>query len=347
MSKLGSHHQRVTDAGLAWAKVAGLVKVLPDDARALDVADPRAIKIFRLNPNPPLEEHGASVVDRTLAMLSPARWGYPNLYIQILNEEDQRLGDGLERRVEQHREAVDRLAELGLDIGIAGYGFSVGQPERAEWDYLRFHGYGGVKAVILNQYFPKTGDTNFNDYLWTALRHRLVHEWTEGDHPPFIGGEGGVDAVYGSLPGWRINELSPEQFIIQLQTLDRYLQEDDYFLGEAIFISGAYWQWWNFEVDGLKLEQYFYIEEETMWDRHQAFSDWFKAGGAQGYNPDTAIGQFRAQHPELGVPLGGEIDYGDCVVQWFSGGIVYSEKNTWKTGMARTEEELPVSFPLP
>lgn len=87
-------------------------------------------------------------------------------------------------------------------------------------------------------------------------------------------------------------------------------------------------------------------EAVMTWDRHKVFDDWFKAGGAEGYNPNTAIGGYRSIHPHLGMPAGGERDYGEAVVQFYSGGIVYYDKVSGQVGGADDEEGLPLTLPL-
>ncbi len=75
--------------------------------------------------------------------------------------------------------------------------------------------------------------------------------------------------------------------------------------------------------------------------------DWQMKGlGGPGYNPDTALGKLREEHPELGMMVGTEEDFtgtaGTFRMQRYTGGIAWAEVDQWEhTGVARMEAELP------
>jgi hypothetical protein len=186
LSKLGVHAIKATPEALDWARVAPAVKCL-DDTTALRVAERASIRIFRhYFPEQHIDRPGHEVVNTVLAALGDA----PATHIELFNECYQRLGQGLERYVEFTHEAVVRLRTVRPDLTLVAYCFSTGNPEKEDWEYLRAHRYGGAKCIGLHQYFSKNGFS-----LYNGLRHRLVHEWTEGDHPPFLITECGIDDV--------------------------------------------------------------------------------------------------------------------------------------------------------
>jgi hypothetical protein len=170
---------------------------------------------------------------------------HPNLYVQVWNEEGQRLGAGLEEVVRLHKEAAVVLHAAGFKV--LGYGFSTGNPERADWLYLQQHNYGDVDAIGLNEYWGNQGFT-----IWNALRHRMVHAWLE-DHPPFIITECGIDAVEGAAAGWKKSGLTGQEYLAELDEYANLLDEDDYVLGAAIFIAGPLPDWHQFNIEELDL----------------------------------------------------------------------------------------------
>lgn len=185
-SKLGPHAIRPTPEAVDWARVAPVVKAI-DDTTALRQATRATIRLFRhYFPLQDIERPGADVAAEVLRGLGDA----PATHVELFNETAQRLGQGLERHVEMTREAIAYVAQHRPDLTVVAFCFSTGNPEREDWEYLRARRYGNARVIGLHQYFSKNGFT-----LYNGLRHRLVHEWTEGDHPPFIVNECGIDDV--------------------------------------------------------------------------------------------------------------------------------------------------------
>lgn len=181
---IGPHVINQTGPALEWARRAKIVKAL-GSTDALRIAPDDAIRIFRRwFPTQPLDNWSA--VDAILESLGGYRHNL--LYVELYNEEHQRLGQGLEAYTEWTREAARRLHAVGLKV--AGFSFSTGQPEQADWLFIQQRGFAGVDAIAIHEYFSKHGFTMFN-----ALRHRLIHQWLGEQHPPFIITETGIDNV--------------------------------------------------------------------------------------------------------------------------------------------------------
>lgn len=94
-------------------------------------------------------------------------------------------------------------------------------------------------------------NTNVNS-LWNPLRHRQVHSWLGGAHPPFVITECGRDAVEGGQPGWLRCGISAEQYLQELMAYDAAIQQDSYVIGGTPFTAGAAGgEWKYFDVDTL------------------------------------------------------------------------------------------------
>lgn len=249
-AKLGPHVQFETSPAMDWARVAPIVKEL-DTTNALRAAPPGAITIFRKYYEfQDINRSGADVANEILGALG----GFHPSYVELFNETKQRVGDGLERHVEFTREAVDVLHRAG--VAVAGFSFSTGQPEGGfvpnfsgtdDWLYLRDQGFAGVDSVAIHEYWGHQGFT-----LWNALRHRKVHEWLGGQHPPFVITECGRDAVEGGAAGWLASGISAEQYLQELVAYDYAIQQDPYMIGGTPFTAGAAGgKWLYFDVDTL------------------------------------------------------------------------------------------------
>lgn len=273
--KSGPHCQLSSDAALRWALIAPGVKTV-DNTAILKVSPPGRIKVFRhywTNQN--LGRPPASAADEAIAALG----GYndENLYVEGYNEVYQTRDQQLERYVDWQSSYSDRLHQRGYKSG--GFGFSVGNPPDAggwsaeqAWQYIQSKNFGNCDVLLLNQYFgtysPAPAPNKWA--ISTNLRHRLVHSWCGGIHPPIIISEGGYDKVEvpGSPPaysGWKLRpNYSGDLYVIDLQTLDSLLMEDDYVLLHVVFGAGPS-NWPNFDVDGLHLEQKFNGPPPRLW----------------------------------------------------------------------------------
>jgi hypothetical protein len=150
----------------------------------------------------------------------------------------------------------------------------------------------------------------------------------------------------GGSPGWKLSGLSGEEYVALIVAYNAELAKLPYVIGATLYTAGPYPgnpSQTPYGADELVDQIISQLpEEDNVFDRHTVYDEWEKSLGASGYNPETAIGKFRQEHPELGVPIGGERDYGRYRVQFFSGGIVYVVRDAWAPiGMARTEAELP------
>ncbi len=243
MYKLGPHIQRSSPSAAEWARKAWIVKSM-DDVDMLRLARPRAITIFRKYYEfQDTARNGAEVAAEIVEKLH----GFVPSYIELYNEHEAYLQTGLENHVRFTREATDYLHARGYKV--LGFSFNVGGPEMQDWVYLRQQRYAGVDAIGLHQYWANKGFTE-----WRALRHRLVHQWTEGDHPPFVISECGRDAIVeegATGRGWRAQGVMDEQYAEELEQYDAELCKDDYVIGGTVFTAGPYAGWLDFSTDGL------------------------------------------------------------------------------------------------
>ena len=240
--KVGPHVIKPTSDALDWARHANVVKAL-DDTTALRQAPQARYRIFRKYfPAQDINRPGNEVVDAVLAALGDA----PATHVEIFNETAQRLGQGLEDYVSFTDEAVRHLADRRPDLTLVAFCFSTGNPEQADWDYLRQHEYGGATCIGLHEYWGNQGFTG-----WNALRYRKVHEWTQGDHPPFLITECGRDRVEGGQGGYIADGVDEDRYIAEIDAFDMELQKDAYVLGATCFTGGPTPDWQNFTTDPL------------------------------------------------------------------------------------------------
>ncbi len=258
--KVGCHLQTnpVSDPGMEWAKQAAIVKQM-DGTAALRAAQPGAIKVFRKYfSQQPLSDpigHAAEIVQ--------ALGGYhdDNLYVELYNEcyQDRPALDDYITWTEQAAVFLH-----GAGYKVAGFGFSTGNPTvyPDAWKYLRSRGYGGVNAISMHEYW--NGRTGLLTD-WNALRHRQVHQWTGGQHPPFIISECGADAVEGGPSGWKLCGISAASYVTQLTHFEMEIEQDDYVLGAVVFGGSPTPDWWAFSTDGLDTSYFHGLPPRTTW----------------------------------------------------------------------------------
>lgn len=247
--KLGPHGIQATGDVLTWAAKAPIVKAV-GSPNILRVARPDAIKIWRWYFEiQDINRNGAFILEAALGHLGDA----PCDLIELYNETAQHGYEGLDRYITFHEEAVAYLESIRPDLPasqrnlqILGYSFSTGCPEQADWELLRRRKYGGVKVIGLHCYWGRQGYTE-----WHALRYRKAHEWTEGDHPPFVISECGIDAIEGGPKGWKLWPMSGQQYLDQLKGYDTELAKDTYVIGGTPFTGGPTPDWNNFNTDEL------------------------------------------------------------------------------------------------
>ncbi len=234
MSKLGPHVLSVTDAGSRWAASAPIVKQafgfnLLRTAPGKKICRP----IWRLNKD------GAVAAQQIIAFYG----GFRPDYTELWNEYDEWGRHELYERIRQTRIATDILHQAGLKV--AGFSFSTGTPEEAEWVMVQAAGYAGVDAIALHEYWGSQGLST-----WNALRYRRAHDLL-GNHPAFIITECGRDEVEGGGRGWKASGISAEQYKGELDSYDSELGRDSYVIGATVFTTGGGAGWGNFDVDEL------------------------------------------------------------------------------------------------
>lgn len=244
MSKLGPHGILTTDAGLAWARRAPIVKQL-DRTNLLRAARQHIPVIYRRfwhDQKQVLRLGGSWAALAVVAGLQGFR--HPNLYVEGMCETCQRLGDGLEEHVEWTKQFVAECHRHG--VKVAGFAFSTGNPEPEDMLYLQKHNFAGVDALSIHEYWGNQGFTKHH-----ALRHREMHRYLNGQHPPIMITECGRDRVEGGKGGWQLDGVSEEKYLSELREYDALLQADTYVIGATPFTSGPTGDWWAFDMDGL------------------------------------------------------------------------------------------------
>ncbi len=325
--KTGPHCIKASRDALHWARQAPIVKAV-NDTTPLRVARPDAIRIYRRYFSSQLiTRAGEEVVVDVLLALGDATCDFIELY----NETAQHGYEGLDRYITFHAEAVAYLESIRHTlptqqqyIQILGYSFSTGCPEQADWELLRRRRYGGVRAIGMHCYWGRRGFTP-----WHALRYRQAHEWTEGDHPPFIITECGIDRIEDGYPGWKlVPNMTGQQYLDQLKGYDAELCKDAYVIGATPFTAGPTSDWNSFETDGLvgmmrltplapalSIPTY----EPTALEEEEPVTYTFELGFAE----------YAAEHPEVGEPAGPlQYDTHGNAMQDTTEGILFWEKAT-------------------
>lgn len=170
--------------------------------------------------------------------------GFTPTFVEVFNEIAPTLETGLVDYCAFLQHAVWRLHELGFKV--SGFSFPTGNGEEADWLYLKSRNYCDVDSLNLHQYWGNEGFTE-----WNALRHRKVHTWTGGQHPPILIGECGRDHVEGSPGGWHAGNVSDDAYVGELLAYDALLAEDDYVIGAVVFTTGPTPDWVTYEVDSI------------------------------------------------------------------------------------------------
>lgn len=277
VTKLGPHVILPTGPALDWAKRAPVIKSI-DQLTPLYKAQSRAIVIFRhywVDQGNTLKQGGAWAAAVVISKLQGFR--HLNLYLEGMNETCQRLGQGLEQYVVWQQQFSDYCHARGYKV--AGFSFSTGCPEPEDWWYVKDHNFGGCDVLSIHEYWGTQGFTIYN-----ACRHRLVHGWLDGDHPPMITTECGRDRVEGGKGGWQADGITEDQYLAELRAYDAQIKEDSYILAATPFTSGPTNDWWAFDMDGISERLEGGIppmpSHETLAERFPVlYSQWLEAGG--------------------------------------------------------------------
>ena len=242
LQKCGPHGILRTPEVLDWIRYSPVVKSV-DNTYLLAHARPDALKWFRhYFAHQDINRNGADAAAEVLEALGAA----PCDIISLYNETAQHLWEGLARHIEFTREAVEYVRQVRPDLVVAAFSFSTGCPGLDDWEYLQDHDFGGADLIEIHEYFGREGFTP-----WHAVRHRTVHELLGGDHPPFIVGEGGIDAIEGGTRGWQRTGISGEQYRQMLINYDGEIAKDDYVVAWTPFTSGPTTDWADFRIDGV------------------------------------------------------------------------------------------------
>jgi len=248
-ARMGPHCQGSNLRARQWASVASVVKQM-DGTDLLAAAPSGATTIFRhWYPGADIARNGGDVAREVIA----ACGGFKPTYIELYNEAGygDRVGQGLERYVQFHREAVPVAHAAG--IKVMGYSFGTGSPEAGDWKYLADQGWGNVDAVGIHEYWAERGFT-----IWNALRHRQVIGWTNGRTPPdgFYITECGRDRVrdgdngeYIGVPGYVGTGLSAQMFGEELLSYANWVGQDSYIKGVTPFTCAPNAMWTGFDCD--------------------------------------------------------------------------------------------------
>ncbi len=341
----GPHIIRCTPEAMAWSKVAPILKCL-DTVEPFLVARPEALRIFRHFFK---DQDWSRSAEDIAGELVDALHGYrhPMLVVEVAFNEVRYVS----------WEKMWKLSDIIHAQGIRTSGpcWSTGDFDGGEWLEGRQNLWGGLNFINLHTYFSKNGFTIWNALRWTQY-------WNGSFDPKVIISEAGIDAVEGGTPGWKLSGISGEEYVALLAAYDAELQQHPEVIGATVFTAGPYpdSQWVPYDVDGiipLILASTSEIPDNSsnnsnsseggnMSTNHSLW-DWFMKGlGGSGYNPATALGKLREQHPELGMMVGGEETFsgtaGTFICQRFTGGIAWAEVDNWEhSGVARTEAELP------
>lgn len=233
--KLGPHILNSTPQGIAWARVANVVKAC-DNPDPLRITKPEAICIFRVVDLPDWPD---LAVDTILAKLQGFRKP-GKLYVEVANERKPYW------QFAQLMIMVSRLHLAGLLVALPSWG--TGDYQEWEWASLHEGGWAGADAISLHAYWGNEGHT-----IWHSLRYRQF--WRPGD-PPLLIAECGRDAVEGGLGGWHKDGISGEQYVKELEAYDAELAKDPHVLGATAFTSGPFpdSKWSPYETDSLPLD---------------------------------------------------------------------------------------------
>jgi len=297
--KLGPHAILTTDASLRWARRAPIVKAV-DRLKSLEEANPKAMLVYRKywhNQADVLRRGGAWAAAIVCSEVSSLPDSVKDrLYLEGMNETSQRLGQGLEEYVVWQQDFSDYCHHQGYRV--VGFSFSTGNPEPEDWRHIQEHDFGGCDYLGLHQYWGAEGFS-----IWNALRHRMVHGWLDGAHPPMIITECGRDKIEGNEGGYLASypgvedEEKERRFLAELLAYDRQIADDPYILGATPFTSGPTPDWEAFNMDKISDR----IEggdlpmppEQTLAEQFPVlFSQWVELGG-------DAEGSFR--HHLLGI----------------------------------------------
>ncbi len=305
MYKLGPHVQfapNLTNAEWAWVRQANIVKSM-DYTAPLALAKPGAITIFRAFAEYQETYTPRAFFDLTLHRLQ----GFRPTYIEGLNEFQAKAEYGLAQYILWMREFVQLAHASGYKV--AGFSFPTGCPEPSDWLMLQDVDFAGIDTISIHAYWGGRGLTIHN-----ALRHRQVHTWLSGNHPPFIITECGRDALEGyeaisgvrdAAPGWKLQAVQADVYLNELATFSKEIEQDDYILGATAFtIAPSEWKWSQFGLDELSRQLADMTEDRPL-----------IANGGNMFQWTLGFADYAKNHPEVDQPIEG-LQYDDHGNAW-------------------------------
>jgi hypothetical protein len=253
---LGPHSKTPsTDAMKRWARKAPFVKQC-GGVDLLAIAPPGAITVFRDDRVPQEQQSVGDSVNEARALgiqygeqIVSSLQGFKRegLYAECSrNEAYQKLG---EQKFELHVEFMQAASDVLHSYGYRTIGpnNSWGSLDEPEWAYFKAHNYGGCDAIGTHCYGPHQWE-KCDD--WSLFRWRKVREWIGSERPIYLT-EAGIDAVYGSKPGWKANGLNAEQYWNWIRKLDAVMVSDS--VRGALFTGSIDNDLWRpFDIDPLE-----------------------------------------------------------------------------------------------
>lgn len=247
LDKLGPHGQKSTEEYLRWAAVARIAKSL--DIGALAEAkkrNPTLFTIYRF----PLEDAEKETVgpdqlaDMVLAKIAETQFR-PDV-CEYKNEWRCYVRDDAARHLRETRQYVKRLHAQGLAVGAGDWPF--GCPEQSDVLYWQAEGWGGADYLLMHAYSNKVAGPHD---MWHMLRHRLVHTWTNGNHPPIIKTEVGIDDLDQMGSGWKAQGMSAEEYLQFLIAYNAEIMQDDYVKGALVYTAAPWPDMAMYDSDGI------------------------------------------------------------------------------------------------
>lgn len=247
LDKIAPHGQRTTNEGIRWAAVARGYKSL--DLAALKSAketNPSLFTIYRLPLDDPQKESVGPEEWAGMILAKIAEVGFSADAYEYKNEWRCYVKDDAARHIAELRRFSAIMHSHG-HATIAG-SWPFGCPNQDDVVFWQDEGWGDCDYLGMHEYSNRVAGPHD---LWHMLRHRLVHTWTNGNHPPILITEAGIDDLDGMGNGWLNQGMSAEEYQQFLVDYNAELMKDEYVLCAFVFTSGGWGGMEGFETDGI------------------------------------------------------------------------------------------------
>lgn len=247
LDKIGPHGQRSTPEFQRWAARARGAKAM--DLAALKSAKEKNPTLFTVFRYPLDDAEKETVGPQQLAEMILAKIeevGFRPTAIEYKNEWRCYFTDDAPRHLREQREFSEIMHRQGFATVAGEWPF--GCPNQSDVLFWQAEGWGDCDYLGKHEYSNKIAGPHD---LWHMLRHRLVHAWTNGNHPPIIITEAGIDDLDGLGNGWIRQGMSAEEYLQFLTDYNAELMKDDYVLFAVVFTSGGWGGMEGFETDGI------------------------------------------------------------------------------------------------